>query len=272
MRDRRSGFTLIELLVVIAIIAILAAILLPVFAQAREMARGASCKSNLKQIGAAMMMYTQDYDETTVPLLTHAGPVLPTGYTLTRQGNLNTYIHGWHHNVHPYVKNFGVFNCPSAAPSPVPLYTGSVPNPPGCIGSGPTEPTGDSLSYGMNYRGGSATPSLGCPGNCGVDLSPLTLLQVSPFLLYSGQSLAAIEDPAGTLYVADAFAFYILPVNASGPPARPNWTGFYVPNDRHNGTVNVLYLDGHVKGSPWRRIAGGAWNRVTYQPWTTTAD
>src|SRR5439155_13821342 len=61
---KRKGFTLIELLVVIAIIAILAAILFPVFARAREKARGASCLSNMKQIGLAIIMYTQDYDET----------------------------------------------------------------------------------------------------------------------------------------------------------------------------------------------------------------
>src|ERR1051326_9363691 len=62
-RPRREGFTLIELLVVIAIIAILAAILFPVFAQAREKARSTACTSNLKQIGTALMMYGQDYDE-----------------------------------------------------------------------------------------------------------------------------------------------------------------------------------------------------------------
>src|SRR6266536_4639298 len=61
---RRSGFTLIELLVVIAIIAILAALLFPVFARAREQARKTTCLSNLKQIGAGMLMYAQDYDET----------------------------------------------------------------------------------------------------------------------------------------------------------------------------------------------------------------
>src|SRR2546423_13005970 len=67
-RERsRSGFTLIELLVVIAIIAILAAILFPVFAQARATARKAACASNLKQIGLAFMMYAQDYDEMLVP-------------------------------------------------------------------------------------------------------------------------------------------------------------------------------------------------------------
>jgi prepilin-type N-terminal cleavage/methylation domain-containing protein len=63
MKRPRTGFTLIELLVVIAIIAILAAILFPVFAQAREKARQSGCLSNLKQIGTALMMYTQDYDE-----------------------------------------------------------------------------------------------------------------------------------------------------------------------------------------------------------------
>jgi len=81
----RSGFTLIELLVVIAIIAILAAILFPVFAQAREKARAISCLSNMKQIGLAIGMYTQDYDET-----------LPLSYSL--QG-------GWYNVVNPYIKN-----------------------------------------------------------------------------------------------------------------------------------------------------------------------
>jgi prepilin-type N-terminal cleavage/methylation domain-containing protein len=73
MKQRR-GFTLIELLVVIAIIAILAAILFPVFAQAREKARSAACLSNLKQVGMATRMYSQDYDEVLVPNYLYSSP------------------------------------------------------------------------------------------------------------------------------------------------------------------------------------------------------
>lgn len=87
---KRSGFTLIELLVVIAIIAILAAILFPVFAQARAKARQATCVSNMKQLGIAILMYTQDYDETLPPSNYSAAPLA---------GNV-----GWYYLVDPYVK------------------------------------------------------------------------------------------------------------------------------------------------------------------------
>jgi prepilin-type N-terminal cleavage/methylation domain-containing protein len=78
---RKSGFTLIELLVVLAIIAILAAILFPVFARARENARRASCQSNLKQIGLGIMQYSQDYDETLPPASACGSSTLETGQT-----------------------------------------------------------------------------------------------------------------------------------------------------------------------------------------------
>jgi len=97
--DRAAGFTLIELLVVIAIIAILAAILFPVFAQAREKARTISCTSNVKQISLALAMYTQDYDETLVP------------YTQT--GASGGFATPWTVVLQPYIKNFQVFTCPS---------------------------------------------------------------------------------------------------------------------------------------------------------------
>jgi len=119
----RRGFTLIELLVVIAIIAILAAILFPVFARARENARRASCMSNLKQIGIGIMMYTQDYDDT-YPMIMDpsrsytqntASPSVPAEkYTVASPtesyvGNYFT----WMDSVFPYTKSIQVLDCPS---------------------------------------------------------------------------------------------------------------------------------------------------------------
>ncbi len=101
MNRNKSGFTLIELLVVIAIIAILAAILFPVFAQAREKARQASCISNVKQIALAVTMYTQDFDET-YPIVQWWGDY-----------NWATMKGGWAFAINPYIKNLGVWKCPS---------------------------------------------------------------------------------------------------------------------------------------------------------------
>ena len=103
---RKQGFTLIELLVVIAIIAILAAILFPVFAKAREKARQTSCASNLKQLGTALMAYTQDYDES-VP---NACPGVATGGYLNGCGSREDYFTNF---LDPYIKSSQVFLCPS---------------------------------------------------------------------------------------------------------------------------------------------------------------
>src|ERR1043166_5863798 len=94
---RERGFTLIELLVAIAIIAILAAILFPVFAQAREKARAISCLSNMKQLGTSLAMYATDYD----------GSLMQTSYE-----HPTLKIH-WSYIVQPYVKNQQIFVCPS---------------------------------------------------------------------------------------------------------------------------------------------------------------
>jgi prepilin-type N-terminal cleavage/methylation domain-containing protein/prepilin-type processing-associated H-X9-DG protein len=98
---RRTGFTLIELLVVIAIIAILAAILFPVFAKAREKARQTSCLSNVKQLGVGLMMYAQDYDER-----------LPATYQRGVAGE-DWPLVSWRMMINPYVKNAQLQVCPS---------------------------------------------------------------------------------------------------------------------------------------------------------------
>lgn len=125
---RRRGFTLIELLVVIAIIAILAAILFPVFARAREAARQSSCLSNTKQLGIAVMSYTQDYDEQ-----------LPRSYSGGAQPLF------WFDILQPYIKNTQIFYCPSDS-----------------IHNKKLAPSSGNISYGWNFywltlRGGAVT-------------------------------------------------------------------------------------------------------------------
>ncbi len=101
---KRKGFTLIELLVVIAIIAILAAILFPVFARARENARKANCQSNLKQMGLAFAQYKQDYDET-----------WPNQYWTSATNWQPSAVGYWAGAIDPYCKNTGIFHCPSVS-------------------------------------------------------------------------------------------------------------------------------------------------------------
>src|ERR1043165_4531756 len=106
MNASRRGFTLIELLVVIAIIAILAAILFPVFAQAREKARGISCVSNMKQLGTACAMYMQDYDERVLPRYA----ACPNGGAAPFPNEPRL----WTNTIQPYIKNQQIMVCPSA--------------------------------------------------------------------------------------------------------------------------------------------------------------
>ncbi len=130
---RCQGFTLIELLVVIAIIAILAAILFPAFAKARESARRASCGSNLKQIGLAIMQYTQEYDET---------------YPHFRNGLAGNDSRNWEQMVQPFLKSVQIFKCPSNSAD-------------GVVEDGGTDPVQIPFSYGANPRVLALYPILG---------------------------------------------------------------------------------------------------------------
>ena len=135
----RRGFTLIELLVVIAIIAILAAILFPVFAKAREKARQTSCLSNLKQIGLGFLQYAQDYDET-----------LPTDWITLPPGVAWTDRYSWRAMISPYIKNTQIFSCPSDQYNYSGALAGLCQNGEGSIPGG----YGDNT---MHYNGGPPT-------------------------------------------------------------------------------------------------------------------
>ena len=135
----RRGFTLIELLVVIAIIAILAAILFPVFQKVRENARRASCESNMNQIGLAIIQYTQDTDEQ-----------MPSGRFIPGVDNTTTNTPtgaGWAGQIYQYVKSTGVYKCPDDS-------TGT----PAAVNGYTAQPV--SYAFNKNLRGGGSTGSL----------------------------------------------------------------------------------------------------------------
>jgi len=155
---KSSGFTLIELLVVIAIIAILAAILFPVFAQARAKARSAACLSNQKQIGLAFTMYAQDYDESFPkgdPLV--GGNWVGTEKITAPDARIYDGFVGWPLKVYPYIKNGGgasagssVFTCPEDTEAKINFNADKTIVAPATYGNGWEKPLG--MSYGGNSR------------------------------------------------------------------------------------------------------------------------
>lgn len=214
-RKARTGFTLIELLVVIAIIALLAAILFPVFARARENARRSRCQSNLKQIGLGLIQYAQDFDET----------VPHSWYNVNTTSN-NTDIYKWMDAIYPYVKSEQIFVCPSDTLSNTYTYYKNIPTGQGWANYG---------SYGYNssyYDGGAVftSPGIGMPGSNSVNMS-------------------AIAAPATTVWAADNNNYYEFAWSKSANPTIAAGTPRSLSTimERHLDTTNVLYCDGHVK-------------------------
>ncbi len=293
----RKGFTLIELLVVIAIIAILAAILFPVFAQARAKARQTSSLSNLKQIGTATLMYVQDYDEQFYPHRFNcpttcqayqdgAGNLLPEAKNY-QGGSEKKYF--WAHLLNPYTKNWGIYSDPSAPNAFIP--GGNVThdfNAPGAVGRN----YGGQNSYAHNDAW----------------LSP-----AGAFNDANGQpksvSYAALSRSAGIIMVLSATYYGAVPditnqsgkvtncaqagcpdeiayVNAQGGQYKNYWKN--IGNDdwsyrggtelanaqaeiekgksRHNGQINVQFADGHAKAINYDKVIGDICL------WTTDAD
>ena len=247
---KKRGFTLIELLVVIAIIAILAAILMPVFAQAREKARAASCMSNCKQIGLAVTMYTQDYDETFF-YQRDWHEVDNVGY---RGNPYVTYIR-WPQAHMPYLKNEQVYACPSdkAAARSRSLPTCSSAAPGTLSGDGGCVPY--AMSYGVNLM-------LMCYGS-------------------GPTKLAAIDRPANKIFIAEALTPFACCETWNAEYFRAaNWTGGEngwsfgmmrnrvgnalrdgVVSDAQMGSItrhqygqNIIFTDGHVKWTRWNRV------------------
>jgi prepilin-type N-terminal cleavage/methylation domain-containing protein/prepilin-type processing-associated H-X9-DG protein len=206
--QRRNGFTLIELLVVIAIIAIMAAILFPVFAQARERARAIACLSNAKQIGLGVNMYVQDYDGA-IPFYTN------DDWTVL-----------WQDQIAPYVKNLAVFRCPSWG---VTISQGQKNSHPG-----------SSFAYWLSYphlpyRPGAWNNNVDKGAFCAtIDCirhpAEVLLIGETKNLDYWGGIYCPIHMEASKIRYPDDKMY-------------PGW----LAADRHFGGMNVVYADGHAK-------------------------
>jgi prepilin-type N-terminal cleavage/methylation domain-containing protein/prepilin-type processing-associated H-X9-DG protein len=230
MKLRRTAFTLIELLVVIAIISILAAILFPVFARARENARRASCMSNEKQMGLAMMQYVQDYDETYPQSLIYYPAGTPASYMpdgMQWAGTTSYPRMYWPQMLYPYHKDMQMFWCPSSS-----ISIASTTGPPSPVNG----------QYGANVDVIKAS-------------SPLKMSAVNSV------STTYLFMDAGTISIDPTYAenstatvFYVPGIGDAGGSCSTissTYDGGKESADcksgRHLGGVNVAFADGHVK-------------------------
>ncbi len=261
-----GGFTLIELLVVIAIIAILAAILFPVFAQAREKARQTACLSNTKQIGNALLMYNQDYDEV-LPPAGNAGTVQPNRFQ---------------HYLHPYLKSLQVWVCPSETRTGLSEdgvnQTQFIPQ---ATASGfPTSSGGYGVNHNLvSYRFNESSVSL-----AQLEDAAGTFLLCDGATLKTGTDTGPDKDKPENWNkhsLRYAVLWFWPPGIFSKTRPRPDdnggieraWysnpgNGQYLrrPVPRHNGGLNIIYVDGHSKWSKIESFLGIPSNGVDPVP------
>ncbi|MES2464060.1 MAG: DUF1559 domain-containing protein [Armatimonadota bacterium] len=222
--NRTSAFTLIELLVVIAIIAILAAILFPVFAQAREKARQTACVSNLKQVGTGLMMYAQDYDETL--------PVYNDGVFDFANPAVYNVTPNFFGSPMPYIKNSGVFGCPSA-----PDLEAAVPS----AANQAVTPLSRSSFVGNAVVIGRTLASIPAPADI-IYAQELFNARGTAFMrpLCTATLAQKQTSPDGN-YV---YRWWFYPRDTNNVNSAINYTNI------HMGGGNLLYSDGHAK---WKK-------------------
>jgi prepilin-type N-terminal cleavage/methylation domain-containing protein/prepilin-type processing-associated H-X9-DG protein len=250
----RRGFTLIELLVVIAIIAILAAILFPVFAQAREKARGASCLSNLKQMGVAWMMYAQDYDERFPYALPGTDSNWGRCIDMKDRGSFG----GWIGNLLvPYSKNVSIFTCPSN-PKLSNVNTGN-----NCAGANGDDAAGALAKYGIPFVWTSYGYNYVSLDNRGMsDVSrPSDLITIYDAISAWTDCPYANSTSCGIWAQRDIPAFFKklgIPLAPGMQDPAKDWVGGVINQVApHNNTVNYMFADGHAKSSRWDRLTWG---------------
>jgi prepilin-type N-terminal cleavage/methylation domain-containing protein/prepilin-type processing-associated H-X9-DG protein len=217
-----SAFTLIELLVVISIIAVLAAILFPVFARARENARRASCLGNLQQIGLGIMQYVQDYDETYPSCTRYLSGTTGTVY--------------YYQEIMPYVKNYEIFRCPSSS-------AGSGPADSSYDWSGPNYSYVNAGNYGANRVMMRISTDV---NSVYVKLSAVA----SPSTTYLLMDFGILQISPQRVVSPAAASEYLPGVGALGVPLPAGTYDRFVSDfqsGRHFGGVNVLFADGHAK-------------------------
>jgi len=217
---RKKGFTLIELLVVIAIIAILAAILFPVFARAKAKARQTQCLSNVKQLATAVKMYQSDWDDF-YPIVFEEdwpGPRHEWFFTIHDHGNYpNNEDYRSDGSVNPYVGNEDILVCPDWQKDPQRHRF---------------------QSYGWNQAISGVTIEI----PAGSDYQSSALSDTS------------FENPAAYMMLADQKSIYSYPYGYIYP--RSWYWDLYPPSDRHFGNCNAAYCDGHAASGPVSKFWG----------------